>query len=130
MQAADCRETTPRLHRAPSWAWANPSRKDKPVQDISLKNVWQSQPICGVNAELVRPNERMVTRNVSRDERRVIVGWGTTRGERSCKVVLTGGNESGTRAEHSGRSGRVVEGSGFENRRSESYQGFESLLLR
>ena len=28
------------------------------------------------------------------------------------------------------RSGRVVEGSGFENRRSASYRGFESLLLR
>src|SRR5262249_31070950 len=28
------------------------------------------------------------------------------------------------------RSGRVVEGSGFENRRTERYQGFESLLLR
>src|SRR5882724_4003273 len=28
------------------------------------------------------------------------------------------------------RSGRVVEGSGFENRRTARYQGFESLLLR
>lgn len=28
------------------------------------------------------------------------------------------------------RSGRVVEGSGFENRRRATYQGFESLLLR
>ena len=28
------------------------------------------------------------------------------------------------------RGGRVVEGSGLENRRSESYRGFESHLLR